>query len=76
LPGCETAAAAQVRAVSAVKAILTRHPDETVLISGHGSWIGLLLNYLNPEFGFEGWRKMQQPDIFRLARHQLDKLTD
>jgi 2,3-bisphosphoglycerate-dependent phosphoglycerate mutase len=64
LPGCESARQAQARAVAAIDALA----GEVVLVSSHGQLISLYLNALDPKFGFEGWRSMSNPQVFRLSR--------
>jgi len=38
-----------------------------LLFSSHGNAIGLYLNLLDPTFGFDNWRVMRNPDLFRLV---------
>ncbi|WP_078395105.1 histidine phosphatase family protein [Shouchella patagoniensis] len=39
--------------------------ENTVLVT-HGNLLALLLNHYNPAFGFSEWKKLRNPDIFRI----------
>jgi len=65
LPGGESSAACQRRVGAALDDLRNRHSDdERVLVSSHGNAIGLYLNRLDSEFGFEDWDEMRNPDLF------------
>ena len=66
LPGGETNGEAQVRATQAVKQIQAAHPNEAVAVVSHGTLMGLILNTYDPSFGYEEWRAITMPDIFRV----------
>ena len=66
LPGGETNAEAQRRAVDALAQIRAAHPDDAVAIGSHGTLIGLMINAFQASFGYEDWRSMPMPDIFRV----------
>ncbi len=66
LPGGETNAEAQVRAITALKHIQSAHPDEAVAVVSHGTLMGLILNTYDPSFGYEEWLAITMPDIFRI----------
>jgi 2,3-bisphosphoglycerate-dependent phosphoglycerate mutase len=46
---------------------LESSPTTTLLFSSHGNAIGLYLNLIDPTFGFENWRAMRNPDLYRLV---------
>ncbi|WP_141731379.1 histidine phosphatase family protein [Oligoflexus tunisiensis] len=66
LPGCESGQKAQNRVRTCLDRLLDLHRSETLLLSSHGNLIGLLLKSLVPEYGFSNWRRMRNPDLFRL----------
>ncbi len=66
LPGGETNVEAQVRATTALNKIQSAHPDEAVAVVSHGTLMGLILNTFDPSFGYEEWRAITMPDIFRI----------
>lgn len=64
LPKAESSAACQRRIVAAVDALASQHPGQTLLLASHGNAIGLFLNRLDGDFGFEQWRALRNPDLF------------
>ena len=53
------------RIVSVVEDIFKSDSDNTLLVT-HGNLMSLLLmNYL-PDFGFEQWKSLSNPDVFLL----------
>lgn len=65
LPGGETSHEAQQRGIKALESLREAHPDEAVAVGSHGTLIGLMINAYDPTFGYENWRGMPMPDIFR-----------
>lgn len=65
-PGGETSREAQTRARETVDEVAERGHGCPVLV-GHGNWIGLVLNSVDPGFGFEAWERLSNPDVFRLT---------
>ena len=66
LPGGESIREAQARALAAINALRQAHPDEAVAVGSHGTLIALILNFFMPDFGYESWRGMLMPDIYRI----------
>ena len=66
LPGGESNSEAQQRAVKALERLQAIHPDGVVAVGSHGTLIALILNAFDPSFGYESWRGMPMPDIFRI----------
>lgn len=64
--GGETNAAVQTRMLRAIHEIAEHHPGATVLAASHGNGIGLLLNSIDPSFGFNEWAAMRNPDLFKV----------
>jgi 2,3-bisphosphoglycerate-dependent phosphoglycerate mutase len=42
-------------------------PGEHVVAATHGNLLALVLNGFDPAFGYEFWRALSFPDIYRLA---------
>lgn len=63
-PGGESSASCQRRMMHVISELSRRHEGQTLLISSHGNAISLYLNSLDPAFGVENWRAMQNPDLF------------
>ena len=66
LPGGESNIDAQKRACSALDKVRRETPGKTLAIGCHGTLIALILNAFDAGFGYEKWRAMTMPDIFRL----------
>lgn len=66
LPECESSREAQTRMRLAIERIMERHIGETTLVASHGNAIGLLLNALDPAFGFRQWKTLRNPDVICL----------
>lgn len=71
LPACESSRVAQKRIVNEVKNIKNQHQNKNILISSHGNLIGLYLNHFYPDFGFNQWRNMTQPAIFKQKNSEI-----
>lgn len=67
LPGCESGNQAQARACRLLTRVSQRHTGQTILLSSHGNLIGLILKSLAPDFGYQNWRAMRNPELFRLC---------
>lgn len=68
LDGGESSWACRERVAAAAEAIAARHPGETIGLGSHGNAIGLLLNYVDPAFGFREASALRTPDITRVVR--------
>lgn len=65
LPGGETSRAAQVRGRQAIEA-LVRRAHRFPIIATHGQLLALILNSIDPSFGFDDWESLSHPDVFLL----------
>ena len=66
LPGCENSFDAQRRFVGAVSRIVMDEASPTIGISAHGNVIALMLNYLEPGYGWEEADGLRNPDVIKL----------
>ncbi|MGA9466805.1 MAG: histidine phosphatase family protein [Exiguobacterium marinum] len=64
LPGAESAAEATNRILQVVERAQSQHAA-TLLVT-HGNLLALLLQHLDPQYDFETWRTMRNPDVYRL----------
>ena len=64
--GGETNAEALGRAKRAYLELSHRHRDEAVVVATHGNLLVLILRVLDPSRGFDFWRSLSLPDIYRL----------
>lgn len=68
LEGGESSWACRERIAAAAAAIAARHPGETIALGSHGNALGLLLNSIDPAFGFREASALRTPDIVRVGR--------
>ncbi len=66
--GGESGAVAQARVVRAIGEIAARHRGETVAVASHGNLIALALAADEPAVGYDFWRAMPMPAVYRLDR--------
>lgn len=64
--GGESNAAAQSRMVSAHRRLLAIHPERCILLATHGNVLALLLNHYDRSIGFDFWKGLSRPDVYRL----------
>jgi 2,3-bisphosphoglycerate-dependent phosphoglycerate mutase len=67
VPGGESNVQAQARGLAALRVILDRHPGRQVAVGTHGNLLALMLNGLDSSFGYDLWRRMSFPDVYRVA---------
>ena len=65
LPGGESSRTCQRRIVDCVSRLAASDAG-TLLVSSHGNALALFLNALDPMFGWEGWKAMRNPDLFKI----------
>lgn len=70
--GRETADKCAARFDRAVKDVLSKHPDQTIAIVGHGTVLGLFLaEHDQSADGFQWWRKLGLPSFVTLSLPDL-----
>ena len=67
LPGGESNLEAQTRGLGVLRGVIARHAGSAVLIATHGNLLALIVSGLNPAFGYEFWRCLSFPDVYRLS---------
>lgn len=75
LPASESNRVAQTRGLNALKAIMSAHPRDDVVVSTHGSLLTLVLNGFDQRIGYEFWQRLSFPDVYA-ARVDGDTLVD
>ncbi|MBK3494692.1 histidine phosphatase family protein [Viridibacillus sp. YIM B01967] len=65
--GGESNLNAQARGIKGFMSILQTYEDRNIVIGTHGNIMVLIMNYFNAEYGFEFWRKLQMPDIYKMS---------
>lgn len=66
-PGGESNVEAQARGTAVVLRLVDRHPGGEVALATHGNLLALVLNRLDPSYGYEFWRRLSFPDVYALT---------
>lgn len=67
LPGGESNTACARRVVQAIAQLATLHRGEAFAVASHGNALAIYLGTIDAGFGFEQWRSMRNPDLFRVV---------
>jgi len=65
--GGESNLVAQARGLAFLRAVATRHSGAHVALATHGNLLALVLNGLDSAFGYQFWRQLSFPDVYRLS---------
>lgn len=65
-PGGESASQALRRAQAALKDVLERGYDSPLVVT-HGNVMALLLHAVDATFGYAGWKRLANPDVYLLS---------
>ena len=65
-PGGESSAAAQRRVVDIHLELACRHPVRPIVVATHGNLLALLMNHYDRSVGFDSWKALSLPDIYRI----------
>ena len=58
---------AQARGVDVLRKIVARHPGQTIVVATHGNLLALIMNGLDRSYGYDFWRTLSFPDVYRLT---------
>ena len=64
LPGGESFNEVQERGLKVLNKIVNNNEQGNIIVAGHGTWLGVMLNYFDDSFDYEDWRNIKMPDIF------------
>jgi 2,3-bisphosphoglycerate-dependent phosphoglycerate mutase len=67
LPGGESSRQAGERVGAVVDGVAARHRGQTVVCASHGNLLALALRRRDPALGFEFWRSMPMPAVYRMV---------
>ncbi|MDQ0208377.1 histidine phosphatase family protein [Alkalicoccobacillus murimartini] len=70
----ESSQIAQNRIVEVLEDLL-RGPEQRVALVSHGNLLSLLLNYVDPRFGFREWQSLSNPDVYLITSDEDGSLT-
>lgn len=62
----ESGTECRVRVTACLTALARELSGETLVVGSHGNAIALFLNGLDDRFGYDEWKRMRNPDVFRL----------
>jgi 2,3-bisphosphoglycerate-dependent phosphoglycerate mutase len=71
LPNSESGTDCQLRVTACLTTLARELSGETLVVGSHGNAIALFLNGLDAAFGYDAWKRMRNPDVFRL--HHRDQ---
>ena len=69
--GGESSREATVRAIKAIEELLNRE-DENIGVVTHGELFSLIIKYFDDSFGYGGWQRLTNPDIYVLTFKDKD----
>jgi 2,3-bisphosphoglycerate-dependent phosphoglycerate mutase len=65
--GGESNIIAQKRGVEATLKVLEKYEGNNIAIGTHGNLMVLIMNYFDGKYGFNFWRELDMPDIYKLT---------
>jgi len=68
-PGGESSRTAMGRGRAAIDALLAR-PERALVVVTHGNLMTLILRSFAPQFGFQTWECLSNPDVYGIAVHE------
>lgn len=66
LPGGESNAECQQRAIAVLKMILNKHNGKKIAIGTHGLVMTLMMRYFDSRYGLEFLEQLKKPDIYKM----------
>ena len=73
-PGGEPNSTARARGIAALERAIAAHPGEEIVLGTHGNLLALVLADRDPRLGFQFWRGLAMPDVYRLQTSAIDRL--
>lgn len=73
LPGGESLKEVQERVVKAFEQLLDQYKGKNMVVGIHGTTLAVLLNYLDPKFGYEQFKEMTMPWIVCITEENNQK---
>ncbi|RAV12205.1 histidine phosphatase family protein [Paenibacillus contaminans] len=64
--GGESSREAAARGVAVIREALARDQAHTVIVT-HGALMSLIINHFTPGFGYDEWKSLTNPDVYRLT---------
>jgi 2,3-bisphosphoglycerate-dependent phosphoglycerate mutase len=70
MPNCESGTDCRLRVTRCLTALVDASPGKTLVASSHGNAIALFLHGIEASFGYDDWKRMRNPDVFRVVRRE------
>lgn len=52
------------------------YQEENIILAGHGTWLGVILNYFDDSYDYEHWQNIKMPDIYlNISKKQLKTIN-
>jgi len=67
LPGGESNRMATIRGMEALRGVLASSRSSRIAVGTHGNIMAMMMNALDGSFGYEFWRGLEMPDIYKLS---------
>ncbi|ASS65092.1 MULTISPECIES: histidine phosphatase family protein [unclassified Paenibacillus] len=67
LPGGESNRMATLRGMEALRGVLESSRSSRIAVGTHGNIMAMMMNALDGSFGYEFWRGLEMPDIYKLS---------
>ena len=65
LEGGESNVQAQSRGIEALQSLLRTYEGKKVVLGTHGNIMVLMLNYFDEQYGYEFWKELDMPDLYK-----------
>ncbi|MGP4081824.1 histidine phosphatase family protein [Pseudalkalibacillus sp. R45] len=71
-PGGESNTQAQQRGISSFRFLLEKYEGKHVVIGTHGNIMVLIMNHFDRQYGFDFWKQLIMPDIYKVTFEQQE----
>lgn len=72
LPGAESNAECQKRAIAILESILNEHKGKKIAVGTHGLVMTLMMNYFDQAYDFDFLNQLSKPDIYKMEFEDLE----
>lgn len=66
-PGGQSAREVEETVLPVFHKIIAAHQNKTIVIGTHGIVMTLMLRSLDPQYGFDFWKRTSKPDVYRVV---------
>ena len=74
-PGGESNLVAQKRGAAAAEVLMKQHPTGHIVVASHGNIMTLILQHFDPSLGYDFWKGLTMPDVYRFDPVDLAATT-